>query len=414
MKNFPHQFNNLEKLQNALRLANDLIKKNLPLNDEVFGEALTRDEIYTYRDRNLSIEEYLRAERRKPRQNRGYMTVSRDIRRLLQLLDLIDVSEPDKLASLTKHGLELINAHDNDEVNLILKERFFKLALVDSDGKLSHPYQILIRLVRTFPGIDTSKLMLALEAVDDTDEEFDRISELSDLTFNEILDTVEVSPSMARNAVKILPGIAEQLGDISRQNDKAYPTKFAIVSEDEITTERDTPKTEGSIIYRKTNIDEIAKDPSLKDVSNMHIDLTSAIKIRQLRLKEHQEIVRLIAKMCEENDFDLFEGNFDCFATKKDKGLLFEIKTISTEKWDFENQTLKAVGQLKFYNYLILKKNNFGINEIEQILVFSQKPHDYIIEFCMKEKILSIWFEGDRFYYKDDQGDVILFDLSNY
>jgi hypothetical protein len=43
MKNFPHQFNDLEKLFNALAVARQLIIKQTPLTDENFGEQLTRE-----------------------------------------------------------------------------------------------------------------------------------------------------------------------------------------------------------------------------------------------------------------------------------------------------------------------------------------------------------------------------------
>ena len=47
MKNFPHQFNDLEKLFNALRSVKQLIDEEIALKDENFGELLTRNEIYT-------------------------------------------------------------------------------------------------------------------------------------------------------------------------------------------------------------------------------------------------------------------------------------------------------------------------------------------------------------------------------
>ncbi|MBI4707640.1 MAG: hypothetical protein HY761_06920 [Candidatus Omnitrophica bacterium] len=60
MKNFPHQFNDIEKLFNALSVAKQLIDSNTLLADENFGKQLTRKGIYTYRDKNLSIDEYLK------------------------------------------------------------------------------------------------------------------------------------------------------------------------------------------------------------------------------------------------------------------------------------------------------------------------------------------------------------------
>lgn len=100
MKNFPHQFNDLTKLFNALAVARQLINNGTPLTDENFGELLTRGGIYTYRDRTLSIDEFLAAEAQKPAANRGYLTVSRDIRRFFELMGFISVF-PDKTARLS-------------------------------------------------------------------------------------------------------------------------------------------------------------------------------------------------------------------------------------------------------------------------------------------------------------------------
>ena len=70
MKNFPHQFNDLTKLFNALAVVRGLIRNQTPLTDENFGEQLTREGIYTYRNRELSIDEFLQAEQQKPASNR--------------------------------------------------------------------------------------------------------------------------------------------------------------------------------------------------------------------------------------------------------------------------------------------------------------------------------------------------------
>ena len=85
MKNFPHQFNDLEKLFNALAIAKQLIDNHTPLTDENFGEQLTREGIYTYRGKALSIDQFLQKEKQKPKGSRGYLTVSRDIRRFFRI-----------------------------------------------------------------------------------------------------------------------------------------------------------------------------------------------------------------------------------------------------------------------------------------------------------------------------------------
>ncbi len=184
MKNFPHQFNDIKKLLNALVVARDLIDEDIPLTDENFGEQLTRKKIYTYRDKTLSIEQFLQNEMEKPRSSRGYLTVARDIRRFFDLLGFIVILDANKHSRVTTMGKQLLMATSDEEIRDIWKNALLQLGLEGTDGEISHPYRLLLKLVNTFQGIETSKLMLALEAKNDSKEEFERISALAKLDFN--------------------------------------------------------------------------------------------------------------------------------------------------------------------------------------------------------------------------------------
>lgn len=407
MKNFPHQFNNLEKLLKALNVAKDIIDSGSPLTDENFGERLTREGIHTYRDRGLSIEQYFEAERHKPKQNRGYLTAARDIRRLLELLGLVVVLDGKKQSRLTSKGKQLVNVSLGETVIPIWKNAMMQLALESNEGGVSHPYRLLIKLVNSFPGIETSKLLLALEAEDDSEDEFVRIAELVKLSVEDIIMEIGTTKSMAANAVKILPGIAEQLNDIERRANHAYPVGQLYVTEDDISTGKEpVPPSDKKVPFRQVTADEIAKDPSIKIISSVSIDIADAIKIRQKRLVEHQEIVRLLALLNDKTGIKLFEGKFDCLAIKGDKALLYEIKTILESSSDQEKQTVKGVGQLKYYKFSIAQQQK-ALTNIREVLVFSQKPDSEIIEFCKSENIAVIWREGGKFLiFNIDTGGV--------
>ena len=140
MKNFPHQFNDLEKLSNALAVAKQLIHNNTPLTDENFGEQLTREGIYTYRDKTLSIGQFLQREKQKPKSNRGYLTVSRDIRRFLELLGFIVVLDSDKNSRLTTIGKQLLTAISVEQARQLWKNALLQLGLEGTDGEISYPY----------------------------------------------------------------------------------------------------------------------------------------------------------------------------------------------------------------------------------------------------------------------------------
>jgi len=394
MKNFPHQFNDLTKLFNALTVARNLIANQIPLTDENFGEQLTREGIYTYRDKTLSIDEFLASEQEKPAASRGYLTVSRDIRRFFELMGFITVF-PDKTARLSPAASQLLRTDSEDIRNELWKNSLLQLGLEGTDGEVSHPYRILLKIVNAFPGIETPKLMLALEAENDSEEEFDRISNLAQRSIEQIIEDTGTSTSMAANAVKILPGIAEQLGDIERVNSKAYPIGQLVITEDEITTE-EQPTRRARADFRGTNSGDIARDPVLNAVSSVSIDLAEAIRIRQRRLAEHQEIVRQLAALNESKGFQLFEGKFDCLAIKGDTALLYEVKTILESSADEEKQTVKGVGQLKYYKYSIVDKQ-MGFSKIKEVLVFSHKHNNGIIDFCSSENIRVVWKDGETF-----------------
>lgn len=417
MKNFPHQFNDLAKLFNALLSVKQLIDEEVALKDENFGELLTRNEIYTYRDKSLSIDEFLALEEEKPKASRGYLTVARDIRRLFQLLGFLTVYE-DKSGTLSPQAIQLL-ASPNEEVKRELwKNSFLQLGLEGTDGEISHPYRILLKLVQDKSGIETKKLMLALETENDSAEEYERIINLSDLTLEEILESTGTSESMAKNAVKILPGIAEQLGDISRRGNNSYPTGRIVITEDEITTEIPPETTNQDGIpysqYRPVTSETIAIDPIFNTISSVSIDYTESIRIRQQRLAEHQEIVRQLGLFCEERGFDLYEGKFDCLSTLAETALVFEIKTILSSMSDQEKQTIKGVGQLKYYKFSIVNRQ-MGFGNINEFLVYSQKPEASLIEFCTAESIKVIWLQ-DRVFkiYNSETNEDIDFEPRTY
>jgi hypothetical protein len=407
MKNFPHQFNDLEKLFSALVIVKDMQDNSVVLTDENFGIRLTRAGIYTYRNKDLTIDQYLAIETEKPVSNRGYLTVARDIRRLFQLLEFIHLS-PNKEITILTSALQLLSTESEELRSILWKNSFFNLGLEGSDGEISHPYRILIKLVQGFPGIETSKLLLALEAENDSVEEFARITSLVDKTYEQIVTEIGTTNSMARNAVKILPAIAVQVGDVIRSNNRAYPISTDIITEDEITSiESDLARPERAD-YRETSVDSIAVAPNLAHISHSNIDLTSAIRNRQQRLAEHQEIVRKLAVILANNGYTLYEGKFDCLSINEEKALLFEVKTLGNSVSDEEKQSVKGVGQLKFYNFSIVREK-MGLKNIFDYLVFSRKPSDLIIRFCKTESIAVLWCTDDDFYCLDENNEEIIY-----
>ena len=413
MKNFPHQFNNLEKLFDSLKVLQVLILTDQEVTDEIFGEKLTREGIYTYRDKSLSIDEFIEEQKLKPQSDRGYLTVARDTRRFFELLNFLKILEGKK-GELSPNAMQLLNSQSEEDKIEIWRDSFLQLVLASEEG-VSHPYRILLKLTKTLPGIDTSKLMLALEANDDSDEEYNRMLTLAGYNLQEILNETGTSEAMARNAVKILPGIAEQLGDIIRQNNKAYPSSQIIITEDEISTDvAEIVKSQREYTpYRAISADNIAKDPTFNTPISMSIDLSESIKTRQARSSEHQRIVRALAQLFENKGFNLFEGKFDCLAKKhgQENALLFEVKTIKDDISDQEKQTVKAVGQLKFYKHSIVQ-GLMKISSVQEFIVYSQKPNELFIEFCNAEGIKVLWLdENNEFKQSLSPAEYVKFEI---
>jgi hypothetical protein len=389
MKNFPHQFSDLKKLTKSLEIAKQLIDNGDPLTDEKFGEQLTRKGIYTYRETSLSTDEFLQKENQKLIQNRGYLTVSREIRRFLDLLGFI-VVHPDKTAKLTTMGNEILKFPNDQE---LWKNALSQLRLESTNGEISHPYRILLKLVSTFSGIEIKKLMLALEAENDSDDEFERISNLVNKDIDYIIQLLNITESIADNSVKILPSIAEQLGNIEKIKNKIYLTGHVIITEDGIISSDSYKKEKIKINF--VSAQEIAKAPFFKNLPSLYIDPTESNRIREKRTDHHHKDLRDLSFLLEKYGFKFRQNPFDLLAVNNDIVLLYEMKTISNDLSDEMEQSIKGLGQLRAYNYFQLLKK--GYENAKKIIVFSQKPSNEIIDFFISENISTIWKNNENF-----------------
>lgn len=407
MKNIPHQFVQIDKFYRALITVRELIEEEIPLRDENLGERLLRNQVIFPNTPGQTIEDYLIEQSANTPANRGYYTAGRETRRFFELLGLLTVAG-DKSAYLSPIAITLL-ATNSESIRLsIWRDSILRMGVEGNDGEISHPYRILLKLVQDNPGLETKKLMLALDAENDSPEEYQRILNLSHLTFEEIIEELNVTIHKARNAVKILPSLAEQLGDIERRENRTFPVGHIVITEDEISTEIPEESTNRDGVpysqFRQVTSESIARDPIFNNASSVSIDLAESIRIRQNRLAQHQEIVRQLGLLCEENGFDLYEGKFDCLSTIEDNAIVFEVKTILDSMSDQEKQTVKGVGQLKYYNFSIVRKQ-MGYENTKEVLVYSQKPKDSLIEFCNSENISISWLEDGQFKIYDRESD---------
>ena len=412
MKNFPHQFSDLERLTNALRVASTILDRGADFtSDGVYGTALARAGVYTFRGGG-NLQTLLRRERDKPRSQRGTETAAREMRRFLVLAGFIEIDAEANHCALTPSGKDLVRANSNSVIKGMWRSAMLNLALEDAAGRLSHPYRILLRLITDNPGIETRKLMLSFEAQTDSGDEYTRISEYIDLDYDDMLDQLGVSEASAKNAVKILPSIAEQVGDIRRADRRSWTVSRIEAVEDgfESISNREIGKKtvpgRGRTVTRNVDVENIAATPVFNDAIERNYDLSGGIELRKLRTASHQELVRAIARVLSDRGFTLSENPFDCLAQSDEIALLIEVKTLDGGPSDERRQAEKALGQLKAYSHFDLPED---VDQVREMAVFSHCPSEQTRAFLRNNGITVVWSTEDDFVLADN-GDLVAFD----
>jgi hypothetical protein len=181
MKNFPHQINQLPRLNTALRVVVDLIDAGQNIDDDgVVGDALARSEAYTFRNPgSRTIAQLLAAEHQKPIGSQGTRAAARDLRRFFGLLRFVYKNAQGQwvVSDSARTLLALDPSANFARIREIWREALLDLALVDQNNT-SHPYRILLRLVAEVPNLPKPYSGLSLEAADDSEKEFTRYDRL--------------------------------------------------------------------------------------------------------------------------------------------------------------------------------------------------------------------------------------------
>lgn len=230
MKNFPHQINEISKLVAALGVYKELLEKGAdPADDGIFGYALATALVYRFRNQSdvspAALADRIEREKQKQAQNQGARTAARDIRRLFELSHFID---PHGITQMGQNILDAGSDTKNPIVQHLWRNAMQDIVISSSTGQKSHPYQVLLNIVKARPQISGDKLALALEAEDDSSQELQRVLRIADS--QNWIDLINCSPSQRRNAIKILPSIARQIGDIT--GDRQIRSKKPIIKPD--------------------------------------------------------------------------------------------------------------------------------------------------------------------------------------
>ena len=389
MKNFPHQISNIPKIVTALNVFGNLYLSGADVScDDEYGYALARAGVYTFRNiGRLSIEKRIIKERKKPHGKQGARTCARELRRFFTMLGAIEeVSENQYI--LTNIGFLLIAAGSrlDSKVKEIWSDCLRNITLIDDNGT-SHPYSIMLKLINDFPGIERRKLALALEAEDNSDAEYQRIS--SYVSDDNWQDKLSASKNMISNAVKILPALALQVGDLETRDGLLYMVGAA-------TKLPETKERVRVTTSRIVNSDNIASVPTFQDdetdIEPVMTNQTLANSLRRERTILHHRLVKRIAKLLEENDFTLSENPMDCLATKAGcDALLIEAKTISKNHEDEDRQVRLSLGQLTYYKAFYVNTKS----PVKKIAIFDKPISREHAEYLEKFECFSLWIDDD-------------------
>ena len=215
-----------------------------------------------------------------------------------------------------------------------------------------------------------------------------------------------ISESNARNSVKILPAVAEQIGLIKRRGGMASLTAFGRTVLDETTRHgpiphRARPRRRDPFFRIITDEDELDVDWNPTDAEEGDVDFDSSNDDKRAeKLKErtdlHQETLKRLF-----NFFDGWrrgKGNFDLLTEKNGTALLHEVKTLREgDTADERLRIIDGVGKLLLYERFdvpsLLQDRSA---HVQKVMVFSRKPSiEEHIDFLKGLGIWVLWFAED-------------------
>lgn len=353
MKGFPNQIVDLNKLLNGLKCLQELIGADSSAkDDEIYGEALLRAKVIDNR-KHETVDIFLAKQREKRPQDRSYRTSARSLRELFRLLALID--DGGDLIKITSLGLKLL-ASQGKETEQIWRESFWHLALQDKEGNISHPYQILLRLITKRHEMTRVKSPLALVAKTDSEAEIEALAKLVDQDEEVLRIHFGESKSNWDNAKKILPSVGIQLGDIVENDDRTYKISPQSPMQAVVVTVTPPPACQAHKVQSRKVTSETAaayeSDPNWEANFRDSYDpdrVQEGIALRKARTADHNDMVKLLAKVFEGQGAELHEFPFDLLARWEDAAFLCEMKTIVGTAEDERSQVRDALAQLLYY-----------------------------------------------------------------
>ena len=394
MKNFPHQINQLQRLTNGLRVFVRLIDRGRNIDDDgVVGDALARSGVYTFRNAaGQSVQRLLGLEHAKPRGSQGTRTCARDLRRFFGLLGLISHDENGawRASEEARDLLRLIRVADEPRAHELWHAALLELRLEDQRGT-SHPYRILLRLVAELPALPKPYSGLCLEANDDSAAEFGRIRRIASRPNPTATMDGLAGPHMARDSIKILPSLAEQLGDIINNHGSltvsprvadtllySAPTRTRGDALGNLVRHRFTPPRRR---VRGLRRGAQRRGPTVRRYDP---DLIGA------RFDAHEDCLDRFSQQFPPA-LDKFQAIYDLLIVSARSLLLVEAKTIRDDE---RLQVRTALGQLYFYERFEVRPV-YPETEILKLLLTDRAISRELCEFLTQCKVGVVWVGPD-------------------
>lgn len=395
MKNIPHQFNKIPKFEAALKVFEQLSQAGRDLNDDsIVGEALARAGVYNFRNPgNLTIERLLVAERIKPKQSRGSETCAREMRHWFKLVNFVEVGDQGALG-LTRTAKALLansDAGSRERADVVWRQALLGLELSDAHG-VSHPYQILLRLLATNPDMPKYAAGLCLEAKDDSEAEFRRILALTRGTRVQERIRHLAGRYAADNAVKILLPLAIQLGDVTSNLERIRPSTKLLEAIKSVQPKTGAHGQVGALLQRAFVPRGRSAGGRRRKLGGVPRTALINPDLLDERINAHEDCLDRFSDRLS-TEVSKYEANYDLLILDQPEtnGLLVEAKTL---RGDAQLQTRLALGQLKYYDYFSAGPMHPSC-AISQLMLTDNPLPDNLGRFMSEHGIGVVWLPNN-------------------
>jgi len=424
VKGFPNQVADLSKIAVGLQCLTQLVDHGANAKDDgVFGPALVRAGVAGTGHVPMPIDDYIRDQLTKRADRQSFRATARGLRELYRRMGLIDDSGPDVEVTPLGRRAAAYAAVAMGAEQIGFWRRVIRNMTHDGGNGVSHPYQVLLRLVARKPGITRAKCALALEARDDSSEQLDRVVALSDLPEDTIRARIDVTKSNWDNAKKVLPKFAEQLGDVirtgqsfviadapGRADEGAVGEPDAEVGVNQRRTDgARAPRSSREVTQQTIGRAGIVEQSDEVEIPPPDIDPVAAaegVKQRAVRLRRHNLLVREFAARLQAAGAQLYEDPFDILALLAARGILVEVKTLDGTDSDERDRVRDALAQLLYYEVFVTRPVA-GEATIRKLACFEHKISDPHIAWLNKQGIAVIWKENGAFAGDELAGDFL-------